>query len=179
MKALLIIDMLEDYFGDGPLKEMRKNLTGRINTLITGARKAEIPIIWVRQEFREDLEDAFLIMKRESMKITIAGTPGCKILSEFEVADGDYVIVKKRYSAFFGTELDSLLKKLSINELILSGINTHACVRTAAVDAYQRDMDVTIVRDCVASYDKAHHDVTLEYINRSIGKVMDLDKLSL
>ena len=175
MKALLIIDMLEDFFREEPLRSIRKNLTGQINKLLIDIRSVQIPVIWVRQEFRHDLEDAFLSMKRKNIKITIAGTFGSKILSELKVESVDHEIVKKRYSAFYGTQLDSLLKKLKVNELILSGINSHACVRTAAIDAFQRDMDVTIIRDCVASYDEEHHEMTLKYLSRGIAKVVDLE----
>ena len=84
MKALLIIDMLEDFFREGPLKAIRKELTGRINTLTLRARNMGIPVIWVRQEFREDLEDAFLIMRKKNIRINIIGTNGCEILAELK-----------------------------------------------------------------------------------------------
>jgi nicotinamidase-related amidase len=175
MKAVLVIDMLEDFFREGPLAAIRKELTERINTLTSRARSAGVPVIWVRQEFREDLADAFLAMRKKNIKVTIAGTRGCEILAELNRAAGDHEIVKKRYSAFYGTELDGLLSELNVTELVLSGINTHACVRTAAIDAYQRDMDVTIPCDCVASYDIEHHDVTLRYLGWGIAKVVSLD----
>ena len=71
MKALLIIDMLEDFFKEEPLRAIRKELTERINNLITGARKAGIPIIWIRQEFRQDLEDAFITMRKKNIKLAL------------------------------------------------------------------------------------------------------------
>jgi nicotinamidase-related amidase len=57
MKAVLVIDMLEDFFVDGRLKEVRRDLTARVNTLTYRARNANLPVIWIRQEFREDLEE--------------------------------------------------------------------------------------------------------------------------
>lgn len=177
MRAILVIDMLEDFFGEGRLKAVRQELTQRINVLTSRARTAGLPVIWVRQEFRDDLEDAFLVMRKKNIKITIAGTPGCKLLAELERADGDYEIIKKRYSAFFGTDLDQLLAELAVDELVLAGINTHACIRSAAIDAYQRDMEVTIPRECVSSWDAEHHDVTLRYLGRSIARVGDLDEV--
>lgn len=177
MKALLVIDMLEDFFREGPLKAIRKELTERINTLTSRARSVGVLIVWVRQEFREDLEDAFLIMRKRNIKVTVVGTHGCENLVELKKAASDYEIVKKRYSAFYGTELDRLLSELNVTELLLAGVNTHACIRTTAIDAYQRDLEVTIPRDCVASYDIEHHDVTLKYLERNIAKVMNLDEV--
>lgn len=175
MKAILIIDMLEDFFREGALKSIRKKLIERINVLTYRARSFGVPIVWVRQEFREDLEDAFLVMKKRNIKITIAGSPGCEILAELEKAASDYEIVKKRYSAFYGTKLDELLSELKVKELLLAGVNSHACIRTAAIDAYQRDMEVTIPRECVASYDIEHHNVTLRYLGHAIANIVNLD----
>ena len=174
MKALLVIDMLEDFFRQGPLKELRDDIIKNINTLIQGCRERELPVIWVRQEFREDLSDAFLVMRKKNIKITIAGTPGSQILAELDRSETDYEVVKKRYSAFFQTDLDQQLKDIGATKVLLAGINTHACIRTAAIDAYQRDYEVTIPIACVASYDRNHHDVTLNYLEGHIAELVKL-----
>ena len=65
------------------------------------------------------------------------------------------IIVKKRYSAFFGTGLDEdILAELKPDTILLAGINTHACIRTTAIDAYQRDWPVVLALDCIDSYDQ-------------------------
>jgi maleamate amidohydrolase len=66
------------------------------------------------------------------------------------------------------------LRRERIEGLVLAGVNTHACVRTTAIDAYQRDYDVVIIRDCVASYDPEHHDVSLRYMDGKIARVVSL-----
>lgn len=178
MKAVLVIDMLEDYFSEGPLKAIRTEISQRINKLTHQLRSKDIPIIWVRQEFHEDLSDAFLVMRKEGIKKTIAGTRGSEILPELVRKTIDREIIKKRYSAFFGTDLEIHLSQLGVTELILAGINTHACIRCAAIDAYQRDLEVIIPVDCVASYDQEHHDITLKYLGRHIAKLVHLRELS-
>ena len=177
MKALVVIDMLEDFFREGNLRVVRKELAAQINLLVVRVRRAGIPVIWVRQEFRDNLEDAFLAMREKHISITIAGTEGSQILEELKPLPDDYEVVKKRYSAFYGTGLDELLEKQGITELILAGVNTHACIRTSAIDAYQRDLKVTIPRECVASNDLAHHEITLSYLNREISTVVGLEAL--
>ena len=77
---------------------------------------------------------------------------------------------------FYGTELESLLEKLDADPLILAGVNTHACIRTAAIDAYQRDFQVIIVRDCVASKDLEHHEITLDYLDGGAANVVGLNE---
>jgi len=56
--------------------------------------------------------------------------------------------------------------------LILAGINSHACIRVTAIDAYQRDWEVIVAADCVDSYDREHHDISLRYMKDKIALVM-------
>jgi nicotinamidase-related amidase len=98
----------------------------------------------VRQEFALDLSDAFLEMRKRGIRSSIAGTEGARLDPRLDVGEGDPVIVKKRYSAFHGTNLDDLLAARGIGEIVLAGVNTHACIRMAAIDAYQRDLKVTV-----------------------------------
>jgi nicotinamidase-related amidase len=128
-------------------------------------------VIWVRQEFRPDLSDAFADMRRNGIAVTIAGTAGAQLLPELTRAADDHEVIKKRYSAFFGTELDALLASLGVRALVIGGINSHACVRTTAIDAYQRDLDVTLADECVASYDAEHHDVTMRYLGAHVARL--------
>ena len=134
--ALLIIDMLNDSFLNEQLSAKRAELCDSINKLLGFARENQFHIIWVRQEFKADLSDAFLEMRDENINMYIEGTFGSKILKELEQMDDELEIIKKRYSAFFHTELDELLKQLNPSFLVLAGVNTHACIRTAAIDAY-------------------------------------------
>ncbi len=119
-----------------------------------------------------------LDMKRDRIYMFIKGTKGPLILDELTRTESDFEIVKKRYSMFFRTDLDALLERLHADTIVLAGVNTHACIRVAAVDAYQRDYPVMIVRECVASKDAAHHDVTMEYLDGGIAAVVSLAQLA-
>ena len=120
--AIFVIDMLNDCFGHAELDRLRASLCSSINQLTALARAKGFPVIWVRQEFEPDLSDAFLDMKRESIRMFIRGTRGPLILDELERCESDIEIVKKRYSMFYGTDLESLLRDLETNSLILAGI---------------------------------------------------------
>lgn len=171
--VLIVVDMLNDFFERSPVLAMeRSKLVGGTNSLVAAFRRAGLPVIWIRQEFAPDLSDAFGEMRANNTSITIAGTPGCEILSELDRAPTDTVIVKKRYSAFFGTDLDAILSKIGPEVVVVAGVNTHACVRMTAIDAYQRDYEVIVVADCVASADPAHHDVTLRYLDGNVARVL-------
>lgn len=175
--AVIVIDMLNDCFGHAGLDRVRAALCSSVNRLTALARAGGLPVIWVRQEFEPDLSDAFLDMRRENIRMFIKGTPGPLILDELVRHDSDIELVKKRYSIFYGTDLESLLRELGADSLILAGVNTHACIRTAAIDAYQRDLPVAIVRECVASKDSKHHEMTLDYLGGGIATLVTLDEL--
>lgn len=169
--VLLVIDMLQDFL-DSWEAARRQKLVSSINELVGGVRSLGHPVLWVRQEFEPDLRDAFREMKAKGIRITIKGTEGCQIVPELAMAPSDPVIIKKRYSAFYGTTLDETLARLQPDAIILAGINTHACIRTTAIDAYQRDWSVILALDCIDSYDREHHEVSLRYMTDRIATVM-------
>ena len=176
--VILVIDMLNDYFLSGRLKDSREELCSRINELVAwGRERDDVNIIWVRQEFKADLSDAFLVMRRDNISKTIEHTKGSQILDELVRHKADLEIVKKRYSAFFQTKLDDIVRDNNIRQMILCGINTHACIRTAAIDAYQRDLGVIIAADCVDSYDEEHHTMSLNYLGKAISRVMNNEQI--
>jgi nicotinamidase-related amidase len=168
--------MLNDFLEEWA-PSRRQELVRSINELVELMRQLGQPIIWVRQEFEPDLRDAFQEMKDKGIRITIKGTAGCEIASDLATAPSDPVVVKKRYSAFFGTELEPMLERWKPDVLLLAGINTHACVRMTAIDAYQRDWKVVLAADCVDSYDPVHHDISMKYMKDKIAAIMTNQEL--
>jgi nicotinamidase-related amidase len=169
--ALLVIDMLNDFLEKWNRSD-RDLLVGRINELVEIMRRASRPVIWVRQEFESDLSDAFPEMRANNIHVAIKGTVGSQFDSQLKVGPADLVIVKKRYSAFFCTDLDEILHHLRPDGLILAGVNTHACIRTTAIDAYQRDWPIILASACIDSYDRDHHDMTLKYMKDKLALLM-------
>ena len=92
--VLLVIDLLNDYFRQhARLAAQRGQLVTSVNRLATAFRQAQQPVFWVRQEFSPDLSDAFLRMRRENLRVTIAGTDGCELLPELEHREYDKVLI--------------------------------------------------------------------------------------
>jgi nicotinamidase-related amidase len=167
--ALLVVDMLQDFFVDGPLAARRHELIQRTNELVDAFHAQACPVIWVRQEFAPDLSDAFLEMRRRGISKTIVGTAGAQLLPELHREDGDVVVIKKRYSAFFRTNLDDILGRIQPGVLVVLGVNTHACIRATVVDAYQRDCSVIVADECDASYDMEQHELTKRYLDGKLA----------
>ena len=169
--VLIVIDMLNDFLRKWELAR-RQELVQSTNDLVTTMRTLSHPVIWVRQEFEPDLRDAFPEMREKQIHITIKGTKGSQLSPDLSIDPADLVIVKKRYSAFYGTPLDETLEQLAPDSIILAGINTHACIRTTAIDAYQRDWPIVLALDCIDSYDREHHEISLRYMKDKIATVM-------
>ena len=108
--VLIVIDMLRDFLSSWK-PDRTDRLVQSINELVGVMRSFSRPVLWVRQEFEPDLRDALPEMRAKGIRITIKGTPGSEILPELAVAPSDLVLVKKRYSAFFGTTLDETLAR--------------------------------------------------------------------
>ncbi|MBF4269439.1 cysteine hydrolase, partial [Vibrio anguillarum] len=117
------------------LAEKRTEFTRSLNELVHAFRRESQKIIWVRQVFKEDLSDTYLALRQSSQKWTIEGTNGCELLSELSRHPEEHEVIKKRYSAFFETELDEILNEMPPSEIVIAGVNTHACVRVTAIDA--------------------------------------------
>lgn len=103
----------------------------------------------------------------------LEGMPGTEIIPEL-LAPGDYVINnKKRLDCFFGTDLETLLRTLGTETVVLMGINTNTCVMNTAFSAFNRDFQVVVISDCVASmYGEDLHVLGLENVKRCLGYVL-------
>lgn len=175
--AALIIDMQEDFFVHERLVQRRAALVQRTNELAGICRENGVPLIWVKQEFSPDLSDAMPEARKKGIRTVIAGTPGATLLSQLDYRSLDHLIIKKRYSAFFGTTLDQLLMQSGVTHLIIAGINTHACVRIAVIDAYQRDLEVILAQECIESYDAEHHEISWRYMHGKLGMGLSNDEI--
>jgi biuret amidohydrolase len=134
----------------------------RIRLLVGAARAAGVPVVFVQELHKRTLLD----FGRE-----LDGVEGIHALEgdeTTELADGldpqpdEYLIRKRRYSAFFGTELEIVLKSYRADELILVGALTDVCVQYTFADAHQHDYRCQVVTDCVGGSSRAAHDSALE-----------------
>ncbi len=107
----------------------------------------------------------------------LEGSPGTEIIPNL-LAPTDYVINnKKRLDCFYGTDLDILLRTLGTETLILMGINTNTCVMNTAFSAFNRDFQVIVISDCVASmYGEDLHRLGLENVKRCLGYVLTAEE---
>lgn len=180
--ALILIDLQNDFFraeyeDQDRARLVERLLTENINRLLDAARQHPIPVFFVITSLEPDGCNWNLRMKDLGSAICVRGTEGEGIIPGLKIDEEDHFIHKTRYSAFFDTNLHEILQSKAIDTLIIGGINTHACIRTSAVDAFMRDYRVFIPEDCVASYDPEFHESSMKYFSKRIAMVLDLQEM--
>ena len=98
----------------------------------------------------------------------IAGTPETEVIPELAKYPGE-IIPKKRFSAFYGTSLEERLLQLKPDKIIITGVCTDICVCHTVADARDRDYQVEVPTDCVASFDEAAHRFALGHLEKVLG----------
>lgn len=177
--ALVIIDMQNDFVVEGACIECGP--AGRatipvIRKLKSWAYKNAIPVIYTQEHHRANLVDFGKELDHEPPH-TLEGTPGMNIVDELTPQKGDYRILKRRYSAFFQTDLQMLLQGLKKDVLVICGVCTNICVYGTALDALQNGLHAVIVSDAVAGTSEEYHNLFLRHMEFLVGDVTDSDTL--
>lgn len=157
--ALLIIDMQNDFVMSGAPAFVygAYDSIDSIRKLLDYYRLIKEPVFHVIREYRSDGSDVE-ITRYESFiknrKIVVPGTDGCKIVEKLKPAEGEYVIIKNRFSAFMNTELDFMLRRLGITDIAICGTQFPNCIRATAFDAVSYGYNVTVIKDATSAASK-------------------------
>lgn len=174
-KAVLVIDVVKDFTdpsGKVPHPQAAA-IVPRIETFVAQARAQDALIIWIIDQHRVGKPDWELENVRDHC---MEGTPGVELAPPLAPAEQDYVINKRRYSAFMGTDLDLILRDNHIDTVFLVGTKTNVCIRATAQDAFQHNYHVIVPRECVST-DKEHLQIAnLEDIDKYLGRVVSVDE---
>ena len=173
-QAVLVVDMLNDFV-TGALKcDRGLAIVPQTSKLLEGARKAGVPVIFYNDAHLKGIDHELKLWGDHA----IAGTKGAEVIPELRLCEKDYVVPKRRYSAFFRTDLDLLLKELGVDTVILTGLHTHMCVRHTAADAYQLGYDVVVAKDATDSFTQEDYDYGIKYLVATYGAtITDTDGL--
>ena len=147
--ALLLIDVINDLeFPEGDqLLVHALPMAGRLADLKRRAVEAEIPVIYVNDNFGRWRSD-FQAQVDHCLQDDVRGRPVVELLRP---GPDDYFVLKPKHSGFFSTTLETLLEYLDVSTVILAGMATNICVLFTAHDAYLRDFHLVVPGDCVAA----------------------------
>jgi len=170
--AIVVVDMLNDFCTDGGVMVVPDAvvLYEPLNALTARARSAGSPVVWVCDSHQPG-DREFDIRPPHCM----AGSWGADIVAELRREPADRYVAKRRYSAFFATDLDLLLRELEISTLVVVGVMTNICVRATVHDAFFLGYRVVVPADGVAAVSHRDQESTLDDIRSCFGTVSTLD----
>jgi len=167
-KALLVIDMLNDFVREGAPLEVpsTRTIIPSIKKEIKKARSEGFPIIYICDTHHEQ--------DREFEKMNwpvhaIKGTAGSEVIEDLGPKEEDIFIEKSTYSAFYNTNLDKILKKLGIDTLRITGTVTHICILFTAAEGGIRGYDVEVPSSCVAGLDEYDEKFAFRLMENEFG----------
>src|SRR3989441_2655975 len=194
--AMIVVDMQNDFVASGAAMETpaARAVVPKLAEALRICRAAGIKVIYTAHVHRRDGSDMGLF---DDMHAPIAnraalvdGTPGVDIYPELAPAAGEHVIKKHRYSGFFGTDLDTILREWDVDTVIISGTTTENCCHATARDAMFRHYRVVFLSDATATYDypdrgfgamsnaDVHH-ATLVILAASTAHVMSVEDMKM
>jgi ureidoacrylate peracid hydrolase len=201
--AVLVIDMQNDFGAKGGMFDlvgidlsMIHSAVGPTARVLAASRKVGLPIIYLKMGFHADLSDAGPVDAPNRIKhalpfaigtvvrapdgtesrILIRDTWNTEILSELAPLAGDIVLYKHRFSGFYNTELDVILKQRGVKYLLVAGCTTSVCVESTIRDAMFRDYSCVLLADCTgepigSDYQRSNHEASLLVIQTVLGWV--------
>jgi nicotinamidase-related amidase len=164
MKALFVIDMLKDFINkDGALYcgEPCRKIIPFVKEKIDEFHKNGSLVVFICDSHKED-DLEFKVFPKHG----VAGTPGAKIIDELPVSKDDVIIKKTRYSSFFGTNLDDVLKEKSISEVHVVGVCTSICIMDTVGGLRDRDYKVIVYKDGTADFDERAYQFSVERMEK-------------
>ena len=183
--ALLIVDMQHAFLMPGGsmarlgLSTTRGNaIIEPIHRLLDAFRARRLPVIHTLTTFRSDYVDAGLVAERfpalRPLGHIINGTWDAQIVERLLPRDGEYMIAKSRFSAFYGTSLELVLRALHVDTLVVAGVATNLGIESTIRDAFARDMRVVLPRDATASYTREMEDASLATLGFMFADVVSV-----
>jgi ureidoacrylate peracid hydrolase len=186
--ALLVIDLQNDFIAEGGYieKVVGRNASAcrailpAVTALIDAARQAGVPVIWVVADYsHERIPEPARVRQLERGWSGVCGAPGSwgADFAGPRPQAGETVIAKHSFSSFHGTALEDELRRRGIETLVVSGVQTNACVDYVIREGFVRGFYIAVAEDCVASHMQDLHAATLKAAGFLFGDVVPSSRL--
>lgn len=162
--ALIVVDMIKDNVGMHLSRNKSSEfvkIIPNLQKLLNEFRKRNLPIVFANDSFME----GDLLFSGRMKPHAIRGTSGVRVTEELGPEPSDMLLEKRRFSAFFKTDLDMTLRLWKIDTIVTTGIATPGCVYMTAMDGFAYDFKVVIVEDCCAAHKPEIHEAFIKAIN--------------
>jgi nicotinamidase-related amidase len=173
MRALIIVDMLNDFV-DGKLANPKAQaIIGPLQRLLAHARDEGWVVVF-SNDAHQPADPELRVWGEHAM----AGTREAEVIEQLAPGEGEIVSPKRVYGAFDFTGLDERLKQRGVDEVVITGQHTHICVRHSSYGALIRGYAITIPRDSVCGFEGVDEDEALAYLEMAYGaKITTVDEL--
>ena len=163
--AIIVLDMINDFVSGVLGSERAKKIVPNIQRLLGYAREKGLPVIYVTDAHLPESDREFDIWPSHA----VDGTEGAKIIDALRPDGGDFHVKKRRYSGFYATGLEALLRELGVDTVVLTGLVTNICIQHTAADAFFRGYRVVVPRDCVEAPTDEAQKRSLSYMEQMYG----------
>ena len=180
--AILVVDMQNDFCAEGGyIDKVRKAdmsgnaaLAERIMGLVDAGRSVGAMVVWIKANYERRYLSGQALAKLDEMGVDLVccegGSWGWDFYGVAPLAD-ELVVEKHTYSAFYGTELDGVLRFNGIQTLVLAGVATNVCVESTLRDGYFNGYYTLMPQDCVGSYAPDLHEASLRNVKNLFGDI--------
>ena len=175
MKALVIIDMLDDFVGGKLANARAQAIVPPLKRLLEHARRENWVVVF-SNDAHEPGDSELKVWGEHAM----AGSPGARVIDELKPQPGarELISPKRSYGAFDGTGLSKSLRELGVDEVVLTGQHTHICVRHSAYGALRHGFQITVPRDAVCGFEGVDEQAALDYLHDTYGaRITTVDEL--
>ncbi len=163
--AVIVIDMLNDFV-HGPISSPRvHHIIEPIKQLCEKARANGCPVIYANDSHTPEVDKEFRVWGPHAVE----GTKGAEIIDELKPAQGDIIVPKKTYSAFFQTPLDLILREYDVDTVIITGWQADCCCRHTSADAFFRGFNIVVPKETTDTNTEEGYVGGLEYIKNIYG----------
>jgi nicotinamidase-related amidase len=169
--ALLVIDMQERF------TDIATAIAPAVSSLVTAARNADMPVIYTRHGHQDLSVDGGVLAAWWRGDLSLVGDASWQLMSAITPRPDDAIVDKTRYSAFFGTQLASLLSAREVSDLVICGVVTNCCCETTARDAFMRDYNVFVAADATAAANEDLHVSSLKGMAYACARVLTAAQL--
>ncbi len=170
--AVIVIDMINDFVTGVFKSDRAAKIIPNIKALLDYTRKQKVPIVYATDAHLPNVDPEFDVWGSHA----VAGSRGAEIIDELKPHKGDFRVLKRKYSAFQGTDLDQLLRELKIDTVILTGVVTDICIQHTAADAFFRGYKIIVPKDCVEAVDAKTQEEAIRYIKKAYGPEITTSK---
>lgn len=160
--ALLVIDMIKEFVTGRLGGAHAQAVVPNIKRLAETARRGGSPVVYVTDAHLMGVDHEFDVWGSHA----VAGSPEAEMVPTLAPMKGDHRLYKRRYSAFYATGLDALLRDLEVDTVVLTGVLTNVCIQHTAADAFYRGYRIVVPTDCVNALTPEEQDASLAFMRR-------------